>query len=293
MFLLMIGINDNGGAQAAQNLKGIMEKIVSARPQAHLVVAQITPMAKFSQPIVDYNTAIRDTLVPDFQRRGLKVDTVDQYRNFLKPDGTIDPALFSIQINHPNATGYDRMAKTWFDTIQAILIAAKNETSDGKKPNEKTMKKPLLTLFLGLLFGLSAQANETKVEANRVAEVSLISAKPYANPFMEVEVDAMVTRPDGKKMRIPAFWAGGDDWKFRYASELPGTHSWKTESKDATNAGLHGLSGKIEVVPGTSDNPLFKHGRCVFPPTSAPSSMRMARRFSGWPTLGGRTSASG
>jgi len=122
--LLMIGINDNGGAQAGQNIKGIMEKIVAARPQARLMVAQITPMAKFSQLIVDYNSTLRDTLVPDFQRRGLKVSTVDQYRNFLKPDGTIDPALFSNQINHPNATGYDHMAQTWFDAIQATLPAA-------------------------------------------------------------------------------------------------------------------------------------------------------------------------
>jgi hypothetical protein len=122
------------------------------------------------------------------------------------------------------------------------------------------MKKTLLTLTLGLLLSLSAQAKETKIEANRVAEVSLVSAKPYANPFMEVEVDAVVTRPDGKQLRVPAFWAGGDDWKFRYASELTGTHSWKTECKDATNTGLHGVSGKIEVVPSTSDNPLFKHG---------------------------------
>ena len=123
--LLMIGINDNGGAQAAQNLKGIMEKIVAARPQAHLVVAQVTPRANFSQPIVDYNTAIRDSLVPDFQRRGLKVVTVDQYRNLLKPDGTIDPARFSNQLNHPDATAYDRMAQTWFEAIQTILPAAK------------------------------------------------------------------------------------------------------------------------------------------------------------------------
>ncbi|MFM8984365.1 MAG: SGNH/GDSL hydrolase family protein, partial [Spartobacteria bacterium] len=118
--LLMIGINDAGRAQAAENLKGIVEKIVAARPQAHVVVAQITPRAGFIQDIADYNTAIRETLVPDFQRRGFKVTTVDQYRNMLKSDGTIDPGLFSNKINHPNATAYDRMAQTWFEAIQAV-----------------------------------------------------------------------------------------------------------------------------------------------------------------------------
>jgi GH43 family beta-xylosidase/lysophospholipase L1-like esterase len=123
--LLMIGINDNGGPHAAQNLKGIMEKIVAARPQAYLLVAQITPTANFSQSIVDYNTTIRDTLVPDLQRRGLKVGTVDQYRHFLKPDGTIDGARFSNQINHPDAIGYDRIAQSWFEAIQSILPTPK------------------------------------------------------------------------------------------------------------------------------------------------------------------------
>jgi len=124
------------------------------------------------------------------------------------------------------------------------------------------MKKALLTLVASFLMPLIAihAAEPAKVEANQVMEVSLVSAKPYANPFMEVEVDAVVTRPDGKQLRVPAFWNGGNDWKFRYASELTGIHSWKTECKDATNTGLHGISGTSEVVPSTSDNPLYKHG---------------------------------
>ena len=119
--LLMIGINDAGKPPAAENLKGIVEKIVAARPQAHVVVAQITPRSEFTQSIADYNTSIRTTLVPEFQRQGGKVTTVDQYRNMLKPDGTIDPELFSNKINHPNATAYDRMAQTWFEAIQTIF----------------------------------------------------------------------------------------------------------------------------------------------------------------------------
>ena len=123
--LLMIGINDAGRPPAAENLQGIMEKIVAARPQAHVVVAQITPRSEFLQSIADYNTTFREMLVPDFQRRGGKVTTVDQYRNMLKPDGTIDPELFSNKINHPNATAYDRMAQTWFEAIQTIFPIAK------------------------------------------------------------------------------------------------------------------------------------------------------------------------
>jgi hypothetical protein len=99
-----------------------------------------------------------------------------------------------------------------------------------------------------------------KVEANRVAEVARVSAKNYSNPFMEVELDAVVTRPDGTQVRVPGFWNGGNDWRIRYSSGQIGTHTWRTECSDAGDYGLHGVTGSIEVVPSTSDNPLFKHG---------------------------------
>jgi len=44
-----------------------------------------------------------------------------------------------------------------------------------------------------------------RVEANCVAEVALVSVKNYVNPFMEVELDAVVTRPDGTQLRVPGF----------------------------------------------------------------------------------------
>ena len=114
-----------GRPPVAKKFKGIVEKIVAARPPPHVVVAQVTPRLEFTQSIADYNTSIREALVPEFQRRGCKVSTVDQYRNMLKPDGTIDPGLFSNKINHPNATAYDRMAQTWFEAIQAIFPPVK------------------------------------------------------------------------------------------------------------------------------------------------------------------------
>lgn len=117
----------------------------------------------------------------------------------------------------------------------------------------------LMVLCAGALKASPAAAPE-KVEANHVTEISLGSSKPYANPFMEVELDAVVTQPDGKQLRVPAFWAGGNDWKFRYASDQTGIHAWKTECKDAANTGLHGISGTIEMVASTSENPLFRHG---------------------------------
>lgn len=116
--LLMIGINDGGSIAARNNLNNIVQTIVTNKPEASVIVAQITPTAGYSQTIVDYNTYIRDTLVPDYQARGKHVSTVNQYINLLTK-GSIDPALFSNGINHPTAVAYDRMAQTWFAGIQA------------------------------------------------------------------------------------------------------------------------------------------------------------------------------
>jgi len=119
MVLLMIGINDNGSLAARNNLSNIVRIICTAKPTADVIVAQITPMATYSQSIVDYNAYIRNTLVPSYQAQGKRVSTVDQYTNLLT-SGSIDPSLFSNGINHPNAVAYDRLAQTWYAGIQAV-----------------------------------------------------------------------------------------------------------------------------------------------------------------------------
>ena len=99
-----------------------------------------------------------------------------------------------------------------------------------------------------------------KVEANQVADITLDSGKTYQNPFMEVELDAVITQPDGAQLRVPGFWAGGNRWCFRYASAAPGLHTWRSECSDKSNPKLHGLSGVIEVVAYHGGNALYQHG---------------------------------
>ena len=97
-------------------------------------------------------------------------------------------------------------------------------------------------------------------QANRIAEVTLTTVKSYRDPFNEVTLDALVTAPDGRQFKLPAFWAGGNAWRFRYASSLAGRHTYRTECSDRKNAQLHGVEGTIEVVPYAGDNPLDRHG---------------------------------
>jgi len=99
-----------------------------------------------------------------------------------------------------------------------------------------------------------------RVEANCIANVACISEKIYKNPFIDVQLDAVITRPDGVQLRVPMFWAGGNRWSLRYASSVPGIHTFRTDCSDNTNAKLHGLQGKIEVAPYRGENPLYRHG---------------------------------
>ncbi len=115
-------------------------------------------------------------------------------------------------------------------------------------------------LAWGSLSTVARSDEPQKVEANRVSQITLVSDKTYQNPFTEVELDAVVTRPDGKQLRVPAFWAGDNRWCFRYASDQPGQHAWRTECSDKANMKLHGIEGKIDVVASSSDNPLYRHG---------------------------------
>jgi hypothetical protein len=99
-----------------------------------------------------------------------------------------------------------------------------------------------------------------QVEANRLAEVVLVSEKRYENPFTNVELTGLVTQPDGKRLRVPGFWAGDCRWCFRYASDQLGHHTWRTECSDAANPKLHDATGTIEVVAYRGDNALYRRG---------------------------------
>lgn len=120
--------------------------------------------------------------------------------------------------------------------------------------------RPTLLGALFLLSLIAAPVTAATVEANQVAEVALVSTTNYASPFTDSQFDAVVTPPDGTPLRVPGFWAGGADWRFRYASNKIGTHVWRTECADTANSGLHGATGMIDVVASTGTNGLFLHG---------------------------------
>ena len=93
-----------------------------------------------------------------------------------------------------------------------------------------------------------------------VAEWSVESGVDRLDPYAEIDLSALVRDPQGRERRVPAFWRGGDRWSFRYASPLPGVHTWRTQGSDTADEGLHGRQGEVEVIPYEGDNPIYRHG---------------------------------
>ncbi len=117
-------------------------------------------------------------------------------------------------------------------------------------------------IALGVLMTCAAlqTAAAKHTEINMVVEISFQSQKHSNNPFVDVELDVLFTKPDGAQMKVPAFWAGGETWKVRYASPVVGVHRYHTECSDTDDDGLHGIEGQIEIKPYTGENPLYRHG---------------------------------
>ena len=109
---------------------------------------------------------------------------------------------------------------------------------------------------------MAAEAPELKLvtEANVMAEATFRAQRGYSDPFNQVTVDVVFSAPHGAQLRVPAFWAGSNEWKVRFASPVVGTNQFRTECSESQDEGLHGITGTIEVRRYSGSNPLFLHG---------------------------------
>ncbi len=111
---------------------------------------------------------------------------------------------------------------------------------------------------LGLASSLRAQSRAGIV--NNPSEWAFTSGKQYRDPFNEVELDVVFRGPSGTAQRVPAFWAGENTWRVRYAPPSPGKYTWRSVANDTGNADLHGVDGTLDVAPYQGDSALFRHG---------------------------------
>ena len=134
------------------------------------------------------------------------------------------------------------------------------------------MSKGLASLVFSVVLLLSVIAivpvaqSQTTSPAVRTGEQNLPvewgykSQKAYQDPFNEVDVDVVFSREDGKQWRVPAFWAGGNEWRVRFAPPEPGSYKYHAESTDKSNPDLNGLEGMLRVEPYRGSNTLLMHG---------------------------------
>jgi hypothetical protein len=115
-------------------------------------------------------------------------------------------------------------------------------------------------VWTGAVAAGAAGAAGVETETNVPVEIPFTAQRDHVDPFNTVTLDVVFSEPGGGTRRVPAFWAGGNGWKVRYASPEVGTHRWRSQCSAAADAGLHGLEGSVEIGPYTGANPLFRHG---------------------------------
>ena len=98
-----------------------------------------------------------------------------------------------------------------------------------------------------------------QVARHAVAELAFESgALPVTDTLDTIDVYASVVAPSGLERTVPAFWAGGREWKLRYSSAEVGEHTFRIGGDLADLAGSEGV---IEVVPAAMPtSPLLQHG---------------------------------
>ena len=99
------------------------------------------------------------------------------------------------------------------------------------------------------------------IQKNCMSEIRFLSTKDYADPYNDVDLDVVFTGPDGDECCVPAFWAGDNVWKVRFAGPAVGEYRFETRASAEDDAGLHGQTGAVSVKAYTGRNRLIEHGR--------------------------------
>ncbi|MBT6145529.1 MAG: DUF4038 domain-containing protein [Gemmatimonadetes bacterium] len=98
-----------------------------------------------------------------------------------------------------------------------------------------------------------------------MTELTFTSQAGHSDPYNDVELDVLFANGE-QTIRVPAFWAGDDIWKVRFAAPAEGDWTYETICTFTTgpgpnDAGLCAQTGTIRATPYAGDNPLLLHGR--------------------------------
>jgi hypothetical protein len=110
-----------------EQMNNLVSKIVTHAPDVHLIVGQIIPFGDQhvaqNARVYEFNTYIRDTIVPTYAAGGANISTVDHYSLFLSDPNdptSVQDGLHTVNEVHPTNAMYDEMGQAWFQEIKAL-----------------------------------------------------------------------------------------------------------------------------------------------------------------------------
>jgi hypothetical protein len=112
----------------------------------------------------------------------------------------------------------------------------------------------LILLCFTLFSGTAAYARLVSGEVHvwETQEITLQSAREYANPYVEVECWIELSGPNFQR-RVYGFWDGGRIFKVRFVAPTPGDWTWRVGSNQPTDAGLNAGAGKLRAVQWSAE----------------------------------------
>ena len=114
----------------------------------------------------------------------------------------------------------------------------------------------LAALLVSAIFPPGVHAADARLQSGEVhvwetQEITLATARDYANPYVEVECWVELTGPDFSR-RVYGFWDGGRTFKVRVVATQPGQWSWRVGSNQPGDTGLQG-TGSFRAVAWSAD----------------------------------------
>jgi hypothetical protein len=112
--------------------------------------------------------------------------------------------------------------------------------------------RSLVLVFVGLscVTPAGAALSSGEVHVWETQEITLQSAKGYANPYTDVECWIELEGPSFAR-RVYGFWDGGRTFKVRFVATAPGEWRWRSGSNPPDDAGLNSGRGRLRAVAWT------------------------------------------
>jgi hypothetical protein len=113
------------------------------------------------------------------------------------------------------------------------------------------MRSSSLGILASILVCLATRDAQARLQSGEVhvwdlQEITLATARDYANPYVEVECWVELEGPDFRR-RVYGFWDGGRTFRVRIVATHPGQWSWRVGSNRPDDPGLAG-AGSFRAV---------------------------------------------